>query len=87
MKNNFKNRLFNLPDDIVEYIFKFSNPYKDNHKQCLFKLSLDHYWYKYLSTCFHSIRDRGFAKHFFRKRREELDIGRCLTTNDLKILP
>lgn len=86
MKNKFKNRLFNLPDDIVEYIFKFSNPYKENHQQCMFKLSWDHYWYKYLSTCFHSIRDRGFSNHYFLKKREDTEMGLCFKTN-FKNLP
>ncbi len=75
MKYKFKNRLFHLPDDIIEYIFKFTNPYKENHQQCLFKLSWNQYWYKYLSSCFYSIKEKGFATHFFLKMREDKELG------------
>jgi len=85
MKNKFKNRLFHLPDEIVNYIFEFTNPYKENHQQCMFKLSWNHYWYKYLSTCFYSIKNRGFAAHYFLKRKEDKELGIDFIPVNIKI--
>ena len=85
MKNKFKNRLFHLPDEIVNYIFEFTNPYRENHQQCMFKLSWNHYWYKYLSTCFYSIKNRGFVAHYFLKRKEDKELGIDFIPVNIKI--
>tara|TARA_Y100000992_G_scaffold276286_1_gene220385 strand:+ start:266 stop:529 length:264 start_codon:yes stop_codon:yes gene_type:complete len=85
MKNKFKNRLSHLPDEIVNYIFEFTNPYKENHEQCMFRLSWDHYWYKYLSTCFYSTKNKGFAAHYFLKRKEDKELGIDFIPVNIKI--
>ena len=65
-----KNRLYSLCEDLINKIFEFTDPYKDNYQKVIFSLSWHQYWYNYLSTCFYSIRKRPFYEYYLIKKRK-----------------
>lgn len=46
--NQKQNRLFRLPEDILDNIFTYHNPYKEKFKGIIFDLKLFHWWYKFI---------------------------------------
>ncbi len=46
--NRGKNRLFRLPEDILDDIFTYHDPYKEKFKRVIFDLKLFHWWYKFI---------------------------------------
>ena len=65
-----KNRIFMLCEDLINKIFEYTDPYRENYREVIFSLSWHQYWYNYLSSCFYSIRKKPFYKYFLLKKRQ-----------------
>ena len=65
-----KNRMFMLCEDLINKIFEYTDPYRENYREVIFSLSWHQYWYNYLSSCFYSIRKKSFYKYFLLKKRK-----------------
>ena len=70
-----KNRLFLLSDELIDKVFEYYNPYKERFERVMFTLAWNHYWYKYIQSCFYSARKIPFSKYYFIKRKEDEEQG------------
>jgi hypothetical protein len=61
--------LLNLPDDLIEYIFTFWNPYKPQYKRVLVELRAHYFWFHFFSFFFPR-RDKEFYKYILRRNRK-----------------
>ena len=53
--------LSNLPDDLIEYIFTFWNPYKPTYRKVLYELKAQNFWFRFF-LFFFPRRDKEFYK-------------------------
>jgi hypothetical protein len=44
----YQNKLFRLPEDILDNIFAYHDPYKKKFKKVIFDLKLFNWWYKFV---------------------------------------
>ena len=61
--------LSNLPDDLIEYIFTFWNPYKPTYKKVLYELKAQNFWFRFF-LFFFPRRDKEFYKYALRRNRK-----------------
>ncbi len=61
--------LLNLPDDLIEYIFTFWNPYKREYRRVLNELRAQHFWFHFF-LFFFPRRDKDFYKYALRRNRK-----------------
>jgi|SaaInlV_100m_DNA_5_1039725.scaffolds.fasta_scaffold155581_1 hypothetical protein len=61
--------LLNLPDDLIEYIFTFWNPYIPQYKTALIELRAHYFWFNFFSFFFPR-RDKEFYKYILRRNRK-----------------
>lgn len=75
IRKKCKNRLFLLSDELIDKVFEYYNPYKERFERVMFTLSWNHYWHKYIQSCFYSVRKIPFSKYYFLKRKEDEEQG------------
>ena len=61
--------LLNLPDDLIEYIFTFWNPYKPDYRKVLNELQGQYFWFHFF-LFFFPRRDKEFYKYALRRNRK-----------------
>lgn len=61
--------LLNLPDDLIEYIFTFWNPYRRQYKRALIELMAHYFWFHFFSFFFPR-RDKEFYKYILTRNRK-----------------
>lgn len=62
-----------LPEDIVDTIFEYHDPYKTNYEFLLYNLRWDQFWYYAFSDCF-AKRNLDYAHYTldrYRKKHED----------------
>lgn len=63
------NLLFNLPDELIDTIFSFWNPYEMNFKMIMFEIRNYYFWFRFFSYFFPR-KDSEFYKYALRRNIE-----------------
>lgn len=71
--------LFNLPEDIIDKIFDYHDPYKHQNKYVLYDLRCNQFWYRSFCVWF-TQQDINYPKYVLERNRSQN--GFCLRIQD-----
>tara|TARA_B100001093_G_C26257072_1_gene771110 strand:+ start:355 stop:549 length:195 start_codon:yes stop_codon:yes gene_type:complete len=63
------NLLFNLPDELIDIVLSFWNPYKIYYEISVFEIKKNYFWFRFFSFFFPR-RDADFYKYILRRNIE-----------------